>query len=311
MPISKIFNRVKSWFSTARGDTSHRFETSWILSPGLLFAIRAAISLYAFSVVFFIIGWELAGRSSLSVHDVNKSFSFFTGTTEPLTVLCYWGLCFYFLVAAIHTASYATTNGGTPFLNRMSRPLQALHSLFYTTITTYPFLVTIVYWALIYGPDHPYTNAFSLWSNISQHGLNSAFALFEILLTRTAPPPWIHFPWLVVILLCYLGVAYITYATKHYFVYRFLNFKPAQHVTLPGGGTENIGGVGAAAVVAYGIGIAVAILVIFCASRMLIQLRLWVTETKMGKRGVFCVGRGQPGGDVELETSRPWEADKP
>ncbi|KAI9047787.1 hypothetical protein LZ554_008497 [Drepanopeziza brunnea f. sp. 'monogermtubi'] len=304
MPISKIFNREKAWFSTAPWDTSHRFETSWILSPGLLFAIRAAISLYAFTVVFLIIGWELAGRNSLSVHDVNKSFSFFT-------VLCYWGICFYFLVAAIHTASYAT-NGGTPFLNRMSRPLQALHSLFYTTITTYPFLVTIVYWAIIYDPDHPYTNPFSLWSNISQHGLNSAFALGEILLTRTAPPPWIHLPWLIVILLCYLGVAFITYATKHYFVYRFLNFHPAHHVALPGGGTENIGGVGAAAVVAYAFGIALAILVIFCASRMLIQLRLWVTETKMGKRGVFYGGRGQPpDGDVELETSRPSEGDKP
>lgn len=30
-------------------------------------------------MIFFIIGWEASGRDGYSVHDVRKSFSFFTG----------------------------------------------------------------------------------------------------------------------------------------------------------------------------------------------------------------------------------------
>lgn len=55
------------------------------------------------------------------------------------------------------------------------------------------------------------------WSNISEHALNSAFALFEILLTNVAPMPWIHIPFLIVLLAGYLGVAYITFATQGFY----------------------------------------------------------------------------------------------
>lgn len=55
-------------------------------------------------------------------------------------MLTYWGIAFYFLFAALHTLSLVTMS--MPFLNRWPRPLQALHGFFYTTIVTYPFLVT-------------------------------------------------------------------------------------------------------------------------------------------------------------------------
>ncbi|TVY59692.1 hypothetical protein LSUE1_G009123, partial [Lachnellula suecica] len=235
-------------FGTDIWDPSHRFETSWLLPPWGLFACRAAISLYAFVVILFIIGWEAGNQDGLSIHDVRKSFSFFT-------VLCYWGQAFYFAIAALHTASYAL-NGGTPLLNRLPRPLQALHYLFYSTITTYPFLVTIVYWAILYGP---FSTSFALWSNISQHGLNSAFALFELVFSRVNPAPWIHLLFLVIILCGYLGLAYVTYATKHYYVYSFLDPRPRVEVN-----GVSTGGVGKGAVVGYVFGIAIAIVVIFC-----------------------------------------------
>jgi len=58
-------------------DPSNRFETSWLLRPWVLFAIRASISLYAFVVLIFNIAWDLA-----TIHDGGKTarfeFSYFT-----------------------------------------------------------------------------------------------------------------------------------------------------------------------------------------------------------------------------------------
>jgi hypothetical protein len=50
-------------------------------------------------------------------------------------------------------------------LEKWPRWLRALHSLFYTTIVTFPFLVTIVYWKILYnGSWFPIT--FDAWSNV-------------------------------------------------------------------------------------------------------------------------------------------------
>lgn len=101
---------------------------------------------------------------------MRTEFSYFT-------VLTYWGLLFYFLIAAAHTLTYALTT--RPLLDRFPRPLQALHSLYYTTVVTYPFLVTIIYWAVLYeGPW--YGTTYQAWKEVSQHGINSFFALFEL-----------------------------------------------------------------------------------------------------------------------------------
>ncbi|CAG8978590.1 hypothetical protein HYALB_00011740 [Hymenoscyphus albidus] len=289
----RLSNPLK--FGTDIWDPSHRFETSWLLSPWALFACRAAISLYAFATIFFIMGWEGGNHDGLSVHDIRKSFSFFT-------VLCYWGAAFYFLAAAIHTFSYAL-NGGTPLLNRLPRPLQALHYLFYSTITTFPFLVTIVYWAVIFPSNGAFTSTFGLWSNVSQHALNAVFALFELLLTRVNPQPWIHLLFLIFLLIGYLGVAYITYATKGYYVYGFLDPRPRQ-LNAQG---RNVGGVGKVGVVGYVLGIAVAILVIFCISKGVAWVRKWASEKKLGMTGKFYGGRDGRQGEVELEAVRIWE----
>ncbi|KAE9368854.1 hypothetical protein N431DRAFT_494218 [Stipitochalara longipes BDJ] len=282
-------------FGTDLWDPSHRFETSWILKPWVLFGCRATISLYAFTTTFFIIGWEATNHDGLSIHDVHRSFSFFT-------ILCYWGASFYFLVSALHTFTYAQ-HGGTPLLNRFPRPLQALHYLFYSTIVTFPFLVTIVYWAILYSS---FASRFTLWSNTSQHALNSVFGLFELVFTRINPSPWIHLLWLIILLAAYLGVAYVTYATKHYYVYSFLNPNPRDDVVVNGVKT-NEGGVGKGGVVGYVLGIAAAIVIIFCLSKGLQWLRKWVTERKLGMQGKFYAGRGMGNGEVELERVRVWE----
>lgn len=199
---------------------------------------------------------------------------------------------FYFLLAASHTLSYTLTPT-RPLLSRFPRPLQALHSLFYTTITTFPLLVTLVYWSVLYTR---FLTLFELWSNISQHGLNSAFALFEIVFTRTNPPPWIHLPFLILILLSYLGLAYITSATTGIYVYAFLDPSPPQ---LDAAG-RNVGGVGGM-VGAYCAGIAAGIVVLFCVVKGLVWFRKWASETKGGMLGRFAKGENKL---LELENGR-------
>ncbi|KYK57614.1 uncharacterized protein DCS_04625 [Drechmeria coniospora] len=256
MPCSNAFFR----FGTDVWDPSHRFETSWLVGPWLLFACRALFSLYAFTTLFFTLGWtcehdELGGCVAAA-----RSFSYFT-------VLTYWGLAFYFFVAALHTFTYASTS--RPLLDRFPRPLQALHALFYTTIVTLPFLVTVVFWAVIYdGPWFPIP--FNAWRNVSQHDLN---ALFELVFARTDPPLLIHLLWLIAILLAYLGVAFITLADKGFYVYSFLD-------------REKVGSRGHVA--AYVFAIAIAIVVVFFVVYVLIWLRRWVTETKLGLNGKFA-----------------------
>lgn len=70
---------------------------------------------------------------------------------------------------------------------------------------------------------------------------------------------------------------------------------------------KNDGGVGKGGVVGYVFGIAVAIIIIFCISKGLAWVRKWVTEKKMGRKGVFYGGRNMGQGEVELETVRMWE----
>jgi len=120
---------------------------------------------------------------------------------------------------------------------------------------TYPLLVTIVYWALIASPS-TFETRYWAWSNISKHALNSVFALFEIFFTNVEPIPWLDLAPCLVMLGCYLGLAYITYATQGFYTYAFLN-------------PETQGN----ALAGYIIGIAVAECIIFAIVKGLMILR--------------------------------------
>lgn len=140
-------------------DTNHHFETSWLLPPVLLSGLRSLIALYIFTSIFFFWGWYGTHENTAAI---GQSFSFFTWLT-------YWGIGFYMLFAAIHTGYYART--GRSLLDRWPRALRILHSLLYSSITTYPFLVTIVFWVLLFRPPW-YTKTFTGWQNVS---VNSVF----------------------------------------------------------------------------------------------------------------------------------------
>lgn len=138
-------------------DPLDRYTTSWLLRPILLAALRLLLSLYAFVTIFVVFGWNGSHSSSQSSR---RSFSYFTDLT-------YWAIAFYFLFSGLHTLTYATT--GNSWLTKWPQPLQAAHAVFYTTIVTYPFLVTIVYWVILYkSPWFPVV--FNAWSNVRSRG---------------------------------------------------------------------------------------------------------------------------------------------
>ncbi|KAJ5624485.1 hypothetical protein N7510_000794 [Penicillium lagena] len=244
-------------------DNQHRYETSWLLPPPILACLRGLIALYIFTTILTV--WAYDGSHG-DRNAIGQSFSYFTWLT-------FWGLQFYFVFATLHTALYART-GRSVLLDRWPRALRALHALLYATVTTYPFLVTIVYWGILFKPPW-FVEVFDAWSNISQHGLNSLYALLEIILPATAPHPWIFIPFLILILLFYLCVAYITHSTEGFYTYSFLD--PGSHGQKSG------------TVTGYCFGILAAILVIFVLSWLAIRLRVRLTRDRI-KRSRFDTG---------------------
>jgi len=242
---------------TGSFDSSDRFVTSWILPPAILFAIRSLLSLYAFITLFTIFGWN--GSHDMSEAS-RRSFSYFTHLT-------YWGLAFYNAISALHTGSYWLT--GTSLLARWPKPLQIAHSMFYSTVVVYPWIVTAVYWGLL-APDS-FPSTFSLWSNTSQHALNSFYALLEILLPRTQPLPWLDLAPIVILLALYLGLAFLTHATQGFYTYDFLDLQ------------DHSSGI----VAAYIIGILVGSIIIFLIVRYIIMLRVRITEVWLHRTGRY------------------------
>ena len=101
---------------------------------------------------------------------------------------------------------------------------------------------------------------------ISIHALNSAFALTEVILPRTAAPPPLHLVFIVLILALYLSLAYLTHRTQGFYPYTFLDIQ-----------TE-----GSAKTAGYIIGILVAACVDFGIVSFVIWVRGRLTEG--GKR---------------------------
>jgi hypothetical protein len=98
--------------------------------------------------------------------------------------------------------------------------------------------------------------------------MNTLFALFEILIPRTQPQPWIHLLFVLIMLALYLAVAYITHAVEGFWVYDFLD---------PANGEGKLCG--------YVFGILVAVIVWFCVIYGVLWLKTWVFETKLGMKG--------------------------
>lgn len=242
------------------GFTSPPFTTSWALPQYVLAVTRVVFSLYVVTSISYSYAYFAKHKVTFHLQDIGlepvtfqvgaegirQSFSYFT-------YLSYWSQSFYFFFAALHT--FTSAKRGRALLDGWPRYLQAMHSVFYSCVTTFPFLVSSVYWASMYvGPW--FEHDFDRWSALSIHGLNSAFAMFEVVMTNSRPQPWAHLGVLMIIMSLYLGIAYITKATENIYIYLWLD---------PHNGVPQL--------VAHVVGYAMAVVVIFNASKGAIWLR--------------------------------------
>ncbi|QRV84379.1 transmembrane protein [Ceratobasidium sp. AG-Ba] len=202
-------------------DPTCSLVTSHVFSPGTLAAIRTALAVYSLTALIVNIVLQ-----SVELDTIDSFFSYFTN-------LSYIGLCSYMWAASVQTIAYARhsrrfhTQSSARYeypLQKWPRFLQFLHLLLWSTVTTFPFIVTVVYWVLL-ASSSTFQTRYSSWNNITVHAMNSGFALFEVLFTRAGPMPWTHVPFLIVLLGGYVGVAYITHATQGFYTYSFLDPK--------------------------------------------------------------------------------------
>ncbi|KAF9035183.1 hypothetical protein BJ165DRAFT_1510697 [Panaeolus papilionaceus] len=239
----------------AEFDRTNKLVTSWLLNPCLLAFIRYLIAFYTLATLLVSII-----RSATAEGDAGEFFSFFTNLT-------YIGICAYFFASAVQTTFFAlNSRSGRPDegypLKEWPRVLRYLHVLLLTTVTTFPILVTIVFWLLLSTPS-TLSTPFAAWSNISKHALNTVFALFEIIFTNIGPFPWIDLPVAIVILGMYLGLGYLTKATQDFYPYSFLNpKKQGKKLAI------------------YIVGIPVGYCIVFCIVFGIIKLRQRLTKGK-------------------------------
>ncbi|KAG5289602.1 hypothetical protein I7I48_08973 [Histoplasma ohiense] len=199
-------------------DKLHHFETSWLFSPLVFGVLRLIIFLYCLLVLIIVFALESSvGRGFLN----RQSFSYFTS-------LAFSGVQWYFLISGVHSLLYAF-KGRSVLFDKWPRWLRSLHSLYYTTVVCYPFVVSAIYWSVLYGRSPRILLRFEVWENISKHALPPFFALFEIIFSTARPPPVFHLALLAAILLLYLGIAYITHTTQGFWVYPFLRPRPGRH----------------------------------------------------------------------------------
>jgi len=132
-----------------------------------------------------------------------------------------------------------------------------------------------------------------MWGNqISQHIMTSIFTFFEVIFTIILPPSPLHLPFLLLILLFYLLLAYLTRAEQGFYVYLFLD---------PG-----VDGAHNGRVAGYTLGIFAASLVIFGVAWIAIWVRGRIVGTKVKWAKGVAVLNVRRGYDEELgEVGRP------
>jgi hypothetical protein len=211
------------------GFQSIPFITSWFIPTWLLASIRLFLSIYSFTAIIFSFKWFADHTVIFHLEDIKTKAIVFPVGAEGIrqsfsyfTYLTFWGLAFYFWFAALHGFVYVRR--GYTWLDHWPRYLQAMHTVYYSTVVCFPLLVTTVYWGSMWAREW-WSDDFSQWNMITMHAMNSVFAGFEIIVTETSPLPIAHLSALLLIMSLYLGIAYITKATEGIYIYLWLDPK--------------------------------------------------------------------------------------
>ncbi|PWN44194.1 hypothetical protein IE81DRAFT_321596 [Ceraceosorus guamensis] len=243
-------------------DPQARFVTSYILPPWLLALIRTIFALYA--LVTLILDFVFGGADQFAYFTVLS----YSGITSWFLVSAFQGFTYTHSLARWHktfTSSHLPTSDKLQYpqswlSKKFARPLQFAHLLLWSTVATYPLILTIVFWSALSGGA--LDGLQRAWQNISVHGLNLAFAMIDVIVIGRGPMlPWSHLLFVVCLLALYVGVAYIHYSASGDYVYDFLD---------PG----FVGGQGPLAGVVIGVGVGCCLS--FLVGQFLIWLREWL-----------------------------------
>jgi len=126
-------------------------------------------------------------------------------------------------------------------------------------------IVLVVFWTVLANNALAYPQV--AWQNISMHALNSVFAFIEVVLPATRPHALVHLGPLVVLLVLYLALTYISHSIRGYYVYPFLD--PVN---------------GAGGIVGILVGTPVATALVFAVIKGLILGRVVASEGKDGRK---------------------------
>ncbi|TFK18875.1 hypothetical protein FA15DRAFT_674937 [Coprinopsis marcescibilis] len=229
-------------------DPHNHFVTSPVFTnPFILAGLRVVIALY--TLITLILSLE----DNVTRRPGRISFAYFTFLTLA-------GICAYMFASAVQTGLYALRSrregatAGYPLQQSWPRIFQALHVLLYSSITTFPILVTIFYWSVL-DSENSFVGSRRAWNAISVHILNAVFAVGEIFLTNSPPVPWISLSITTVLLGAYCGLAYVAKAAADFYPYEFLD--PTDNKYLP----------------AYVIGLAAGNAIVFVLVHFLVVLR--------------------------------------
>ncbi|KAG8861073.1 COPII subunit [Serendipita sp. 405] len=219
-----------SWFGLHQPfDAGYRLVTSGTVKPWVLFLIRLLLAIWSVAAGLAHI---ILSQAVLDEIPFKQYYVYFTRLT-------FIGLTSYFCAAAFHSGFFvlslrqlkkgeATRAPWYP-LQKWGRVLQFLHLALFSTIITYPIIVTVVYWAIL-ASSQSFSSPFYSWSNIAFHALNSVLLLVELIFGRVRL--YLGY-WIVcaIVLALYLGMAYLVHSVQDIWVYGFLDpQKPGAHV---------------------------------------------------------------------------------
>ncbi|KAJ1644135.1 hypothetical protein IWQ61_010451, partial [Dispira simplex] len=185
------------------------YITSNLVQPRVLFFVRLFLMLYcvATTIVLF----------------YANSYRFF----YFMTCWSFLGLTIYLIIATVVSGRYCfgpANMGQRPnLLEGAPRIVQLVHWWLYETITTFHILVPLVYWTLLKSQLNT-NSALHFYTSIGAHAIDFVVMAIEVLLNRQKVVPT-HCVILLIILVLYLGLAYLVWGATGFFVYSFLNFE--------------------------------------------------------------------------------------
>ncbi|KAI8610746.1 hypothetical protein BC830DRAFT_1144343 [Chytriomyces sp. MP71] len=176
--------------------------TSPHITPLQLLSVRTVLFLYAFVVL---------------VATISTGTPFY-GYFTDWTLL---GINMYLLSAIINSAIYIYAPDSLAKMNNRSVLIRYMNWLLYVIPATCCYIVSIVYWTLIY-PKSSHNDIFLLRVTCSQHAANSIIMIIELMFARV-PLSYGHLPPFLVVAIMYLGISEIFHMQAGIWAYNFLD----------------------------------------------------------------------------------------